>query len=41
MTDVGYVIAGYLVTAGALAAYWLRLSRRLRRAEADAESTDR
>jgi hypothetical protein len=41
VTDVGYVIAGYAVTAAALGAYWLRLSRRLRRAEADAESRER
>lgn len=33
MTDVGYVLAGWLLTAAVLSGYWLRLVIRIRRAE--------
>lgn len=33
MTDVGYVVAGWSITAVALAGYWWWLRRRTRRAE--------
>jgi hypothetical protein len=44
MRDAGYVIAGYLVTGGVVAAYAasvrLRLRRALRRTEADFPDRD-
>jgi len=33
MSDVGYVIAGWSITAAVLFGYWLLLVRRTRRAE--------
>lgn len=33
MTDIGYIIAGYAITAVALGGYWFRLILRTRRAE--------
>ncbi len=33
MTNVGYVLTGWLLTAVVLAGYWLRLTIRIRRAE--------
>lgn len=35
MTDVGYVVAGWVLTGGVLLAYWLRVQQRIRRAERD------
>ncbi len=34
MSDAGYVIAGWALTGAAVTAYWVRLVRRTRRAEA-------
>ncbi len=33
MTDVGYVIAGWVLTGAVLLGYWLRVQQRIRRAE--------
>jgi len=33
MTNAGYVITGWVLTGGALLAYWLRIQQRIRRAE--------
>ena len=33
MTDVGYVIAGWVLTGAVLLAYWVRVQQRIRRAE--------
>jgi nitrate reductase gamma subunit len=33
MTDVGYVVAGWSITAFVIAGYWLWLRRRTRHAE--------
>jgi len=33
VSDVGYVVAGWSITAGVLAGYWLWLRRRTRHAE--------
>lgn len=33
MTDVGYVVAGWVVTGAVLVAYWLGVAWRTRRAE--------
>jgi len=38
LDDTGYVVAGYLLTAGALGAYLLSLLSRARRARARAEA---
>ena len=40
MTDVGYVIAGWSITAVVLGGYTLRLARRLRRAERTAAGSE-
>ena len=40
MTDAGYVIAGWAITGGAVLAYWLRLVRRSRAAEATLRAPD-
>jgi hypothetical protein len=37
MSDVGYVVAGWLVTATAVAAYYVRLVVRTRRATGSGE----
>jgi hypothetical protein len=33
VSDVGYVVAGWSLTAAVLLGYWLWLARRIRRAE--------
>jgi hypothetical protein len=32
MTDAGFVVTGWVLTAGVLAAYWASIARRTRRA---------
>ncbi len=41
MKYAGYVIAGWTVTGGVFAAYWVTLRQRIRRAEASAPADDR
>ena len=41
MTDVGYVIAAWSLTAVVLGGYTVRLTRRVRRAERDRTDTER
>ena len=41
MTDAGYVIAAWSITAVVLAGYTVRLSRRVRRAERDRADAER
>lgn len=40
MTDAGYVIAGWVLTGAVMLAYWVRLVRRTRRAEASVGGSD-
>jgi len=41
VTDVGYVIAAWSLTAVVLGGYTVRLTRRVRRAERDRTDTER
>jgi CcmD family protein len=41
MTDVGYVIAAWSITALALGGYTVRLTRRVRRAERERAGAER
>ncbi|MCZ7524977.1 MAG: hypothetical protein M5U14_00445 [Acidimicrobiia bacterium] len=41
MSDAGFVAAGWALTGGALALYWLRLAVRTRRAERSLPPADR